>query len=195
MRKLVFATNNTFKLKEIRGLLGKGFTILSLNDLHYYEDIPENYLTLEENAQAKAMIIYEEFGIDCFADDTGLEVAALNGSPGVFSARYAGEDKNSIKNMSKLLDELKHEQDRSAQFRTVICFIQKGSPVFFKGVVKGTIMYEPKGAKGFGYDPVFQPEGFNKTFAEMSLEEKNKISHRAIAFGKLIAFLNQDKIN
>jgi XTP/dITP diphosphohydrolase len=195
---IIFATNNSHKLKEISHLLGDDFELLSLKDIHFTGDIPENQPTLEGNALDKAKFIVERFGKSCFADDTGLEVTALNGAPGVYSARYSGtiaefgsEVKRTEANIIKLLTNLKPYKDRSARFRTVIAFIHNGKEYFFEGIVNGRIIEEKRGIDGFGYDPVFIPDGFNQTFAEMPLSEKNKISHRARAFAKFIDFLNE----
>jgi XTP/dITP diphosphohydrolase len=189
MIKLVFATNNEHKLNEIQSMLGSRFQLLNLAEIGCFDDIPETSDTLEGNALQKARYIYEKYGYNCFADDTGLEVEALNMAPGVYSARYAGPQRNSVDNMNKLLFELDKINNRSARFRTVISFIMNGSETLFEGVVDGQILREPRGEQGFGYDPVFQPDGFNVSFAEMELNEKNKISHRGRAFTKLINFL------
>ena len=189
-RKLVFATNNAHKLDEISAILGEKVELLSLKDIHCDIDIPETSDTLEGNAMLKAEYIYEHYGLDCFADDTGLEVEALNGEPGVYSARYAGgEGHNSEANMQKLLQNMQGVQNRKAQFRTVICLITNGKKHLFEGVVKGEIIKEKRGDSGFGYDPIFMPEGYDKTFAELGNETKNKISHRALAVEKLCRFL------
>ena len=176
--KLVFATNNKHKLEEVRAILGNKIEILSLNDIDCHDDIPETADTLEGNALIKARYIHEKFGVDCFADDTGLEVEALNGEPGVYSARYAGEDCNPEANMYKLLQNLTGENNRNAQFRTVIALIINGEEKLFNGIVKGTISREKMGNAGFGYDPIFIPEGFSESFAQMTSEMKNSISHR-----------------
>ena len=192
MKKLVFATNNAHKLEEIRAILGDKVEILSLNDIHCHADIPETADTLEGNAALKAAYIYEHYGLDCFADDTGLEVEALNGAPGIYSARYAGgEGHDSEANMKKLLREMEGKENRRAQFRTAICLIEGGKETLFEGIVKGEIIREKRGGSGFGYDPVFVPEGYTETFAEMGREEKNKISHRARAVQQLCAYLNK----
>ncbi len=191
MREIIFATNNSHKLSEISAILKSKFKILSLNEIGFNEDIPETADTLEGNAALKSAVVFKKFGKDCFADDTGLEVEALNGQPGVYSARYAGEDNDAAKNTAKLLEELKTETNRKAQFRTVISLILDGTEFQFEGIVKGEIATKKSGKKGFGYDPVFIPDGFNKTFAEMSAEEKNTISHRAIATQKLAQFLQE----
>lgn len=189
-KKLVFATNNAHKLDEIRAILGDRVEVLSLKDIHCEADIPETADTLEGNATLKAEYIYKNYGLDCFADDTGLEVEALGGAPGVYSARYAGgEGHDSEANMKKLLVELEGKINRKAQFRTAICLIKGGTEHLFEGVVKGEIIEKKRGCSGFGYDPVFVPEGYTETFAEMGNEEKNKISHRARATQKLCDYL------
>lgn len=190
MKKLVFATNNAHKLEEIRAILGGKVEILSLNDINCHADIPETADTLQGNAALKAQYIYENYGLDCFADDTGLEVEALNGAPGIYSARYAGgEGHDSEANMKKLLSEMQDKENRKARFRTVICLIEGGKEKFFEGIVNGSIIRERKGGAGFGYDPVFMPDGYSETFAEMGNDEKNKISHRARAVQKLCEYL------
>ncbi|HOW30916.1 MAG TPA: non-canonical purine NTP diphosphatase [Bacteroidales bacterium] len=191
MKEIVFATNNKHKLEEIRHLAGDHFVIKSLAEIGCYDDIPETADTLQGNALIKARYIKNKFGLDCFADDTGLEVDALGGRPGVFSARYAGDGHDFMANMVKLLDELNGITNRTARFRTVIVLITGDKEYFFEGHVNGTIISEMRGAKGFGYDPVFVPDGYDTTFAQMSLAEKNTISHRAIAAGKLALFLKQ----
>jgi XTP/dITP diphosphohydrolase len=175
--KLVFATNNKYKLDEIRDILGGKIEVLSLNDIDCHDEIPETADTLQGNALIKARYIHEKFGVNCFADDTGLEVDALDGAPGVYSARYAGEECNSEANMHKLLHNLTGKSDRKAQFRTVIALIIDGEEKLFNGIIKGEITDEKKGDSGFGYDPIFIPEGFSVSFAQMGNEEKNKISH------------------
>lgn len=190
MKKLVFATNNAHKLEEIRAILGDKVEILSLNDINCHADIPETADTLQGNAALKAQYIYENYGLDCFADDTGLEVEALNGAPGIYSARYAvGEGHDSEANMKKLLSEMQDKDNRKARFRTVICLIEGGKEHFFEGIVNGSIIRERRGGAGFGYDPVFIPDGYSETFAEMGNDEKNKISHRARAVQKLCEYL------
>lgn len=191
MKKLVFATNNAHKLEEIRAILGDRIEVLSLKDIHCDADIPETADTLEGNAALKAEYIYRNYGMDCFADDTGLEVEALGGAPGVYSARYAGSGHDSEANMKKLLAELNGVTDRKAQFRTAICLIEGGEKHLFEGIVKGEIIENKRGNSGFGYDPVFVPEGYAETFAEMGNDEKNKISHRARAVQQLCAYLNR----
>ena len=188
-KKLVVATNNAHKLEEISAILGDEMELLSLKDINCHADIPETANTLEGNARQKAMYIYENYGMDCFADDTGLEVDALNGAPGVFSARYAGEGHDSEANMQKLLKELEGKENRNAQFRTAICLIMEGKEYLFEGIVKGEIITEKRGGAGFGYDPIFVPEGYEQTFAELGNDIKNTISHRARAVEKLCKFL------
>lgn len=190
MLKLVFATNNQNKIKELKFLLKNSIELLSLKDIACYEDIPETSATIKENAIQKARYVYDKYGCNCFADDTGLEIKALNGAPGVLSARYAGEDKNATNNMDKVLHNLENKTNRNAQFKTVIALIIDGKITCFEGIVKGKITEKKFGADGFGYDPIFKPIGYNNTFAEMPLDEKNKISHRGIAVTKLLDFLN-----
>ena len=192
--KLVFATNNQHKLDEVRKVVTGDIEIVSLSDINCYDDIPETAETLEGNALQKVHYIKEHFGYDCFADDTGLEVEALNNAPGVYSARYAGEQRNSDDNMDKVLRKLKGKTDRTARFRTVIALILDGEEYLFEGKVNGTIINERKGQNGFGYDPIFVPEGFDKTFAELSAHEKNSISHRARAVANLIQFLKNTEV-
>ena len=188
MKKLVFATNNQHKKEEVAGILASDYEILSLKDIHCLTDIPETGNTFAENASLKSTYVYENFGLNCFADDSGLEVEALNNAPGIYSARYSGE-KNDPKNLQLLLKNLEGQQNRKARFRTVISLIQDGKNHLFEGSITGTIRNIPAGSKGFGYDPIFQPDGYDITFAEMKMEEKNHISHRAIAMQKLIIFL------
>ena len=188
-KTLIFATNNTNKLVEVRSILQGTFEILSLTEAGINIDIPEPYLTLEENACEKARVINKITNENCFAEDTGLEVPALGGEPGVKSARYAGEGRDFGKNIDKLLTNLKSIEDRKAQFRTVICLLLNGEQHIFEGLCKGIIIAERKGQSGFGYDPVFIPDGSDKTFAEMKLDEKNVFSHRKKAIEKLINFL------
>ena len=187
--KIVFATNNQHKLSEIRQILGGRVEVLSLNDIDCHVDIPETGTTLEENALQKAQYVYDHYHIDCFADDTGLEVEALGGAPGVYSARYAGEGHDSEANMTKLLHELGENNNRRARFRTVIALIQQGEVHQFEGIVNGQIIRERRGGEGFGYDPIFQPDGYDQTFAEMTAEDKNSISHRGRATAKLADFV------
>ena len=191
-KKLVVATNNVHKLEEIAAILGNEMELLSLKDIQCNVDIPETANTLEGNARQKAMYIYENYGMDCFADDTGLEVEALDGAPGVFSARYAGDGHDSEANMQKLLAELDGKENRKAQFRTAICLIMHGKEYLFEGIVKGIIIKEKRGNTGFGYDPIFVPEGHSLTFAELGNDIKNTISHRARALEKLCQFLQKE---
>ena len=189
-RKLVFATNNAHKLGEVAAILGDQVELLSLNDIGCQADIPETAETLEGNALLKSSYIYKNYHLDCFADDTGLEVEALNGAPGVYSARYAGgEGHDAQANMLKLLHELDGKENRKAQFRTAISLILDGKEYFFEGVIKGEIIKEKRGDSGFGYDPIFKPEGYDRTFAELGNDIKNQISHRALAVQKLCEFL------
>lgn len=191
-RKLVFATNNAHKLEEVAAILGEQIELLSLNDIGCHADIPETADTLEGNALLKSSFIFKNYGLDCFADDTGLEVEALNGAPGVYSARYAGgEGHDAQANMLKLLRELEGKENRKAQFRTAISLILDGKEYLFEGVIKGEIIKEKRGDSGFGYDPIFKPEGYDKTFAELGNDIKNKISHRALAVQKLCEFLQR----
>lgn len=195
MKKLVFATNNAHKLEEIRAILGDKIEILSLGDINCHTDIPETADTLQGNAALKAQYIYENYGLDCLADDTGLEVETLNGAPGIYSARYAGEEgHDSEANMRKLLSEMQDKDNRRAHFRTVICLIEDGKIRFFEGIVNGSITRERRGETGFGYDPIFMPDGYTETFAEMSNEEKNKISHRANAVQKLCEYIDKGSV-
>jgi XTP/dITP diphosphohydrolase len=190
--RLCFATNNKHKIKEIEALLGSSYQLLSLEDIGCDVELPEDQDTLEGNSLQKAQYVYAHFQVDCFADDTGLEVTALNGAPGVYSARYAGPEKDTTANMALLLKNLGGKSDRSAQFRTVITLILGGRQIQFEGIVKGKIAEHHHGEKGFGYDPIFIPEGYSKTFAEMSQEEKNKISHRGLAIQKLVKYLREE---
>ena len=187
--KLCFATNNAHKLEEIQAILGDSFELLSLKDINCTKELPETGNTLEANSLQKAQYLYDHFHVNCFADDSGLEVHALGGEPGVDSAHYAGPQRSHLDNINLLLKNLTDKNDRSAQFRTVITLIQNGNVSQFEGSIKGQIISELRGSEGFGYDPIFIPEGYTTTFAEMSLAEKGKISHRAKAFGKLVAFL------
>lgn len=191
MRKLVFATNNRHKLDEVGEVLKGHLEILSLKEIDCFDDIPETADTLEGNALLKAEHIYNKYGYDCFADDTGLEVEALNGRPGVYSARYAGEDQNSERNIARLLEELKDKENRKARFRTVVALIEEGKVSYFEGKIEGRIIVTPRGTTGFGYDPVFVPDGYSQTFAELGSGVKNKISHRALAIQALIKYLQQ----
>lgn len=189
MKKIVFATNNAHKLQEVSEILEDKIQIMNLKDIHCEEEIPETSDTIEGNAYQKANYIYEHYHVDCFADDTGLEVEALNGAPGVYSARYAGPQHNSKDNIRKLLTDMQNIENRNAQFRTAIVLILDGKIHLFEGTIKGTIIRSERGSGGFGYDSVFVPDGFEKTFAELGEEIKNKISHRAIATKKLVKFL------
>ncbi len=189
--KLVFATNNQHKLEEISRLLDGKYDIVSLNAIGCHEDIPEDHDTLQGNALQKARYIQEHYGYDCFADDTGLEIEALGNRPGVYSARYAGPAKDSIANMQKVLEEMADTDHRQACFRTVIALILNGEEHLFEGRVDGSILRAPQGEAGFGYDPIFQPEGYTVSFAEMDIDEKNRISHRGRATQKLYEFLSQ----
>jgi len=189
MRKIVFATNNQHKLSEIRDILGKDFEVVSLKELGFNEEIPETGDTLADNASQKSHFIFDRYRVDCFSDDTGLEVEALNGAPGVYSARYAGEDCSYDDNVNKLLRELGDSGNRKAAFKTVISLLLDGKEYLFEGRVDGVITTDKRGSGGFGYDPVFLPDGYDQTFSEMSAELKNKISHRGRATAKLVAFL------
>ena len=189
--ELVFATNNQHKLEEVSAKLGGSIKLLTLNDVGCHEDIAETGATFIENASIKSRYVYEKYGLNCFGDDSGLEVEALNGEPGVYSARYAGEHGNHKANNDMLLKKLEGIANRKARFVTIISLIWEGNEYFFEGAVNGTIRHERTGVQGFGYDPIFQPDGFDITFAEMSLEEKNKLSHRAKAVEKLVEFLNK----
>ncbi|TRX71220.1 non-canonical purine NTP diphosphatase [Carboxylicivirga sp. M1479] len=190
--ELVFATNNPNKLEEIQALIGNQFKVLGLADIGFIEEIPETGDTLEENALQKSEYIFKKYKVNCFADDTGLEVDALNGEPGVYSARYAGEDKNADANMNMVLNKLGDSSNRKARFRTVISLIIKGKEFQFEGSVDGEILRVKTGGDGFGYDPIFKPTGFANSFAEMNLQEKNEISHRGRAMVKLIEFLKDN---
>ncbi|NCA85828.1 MAG: non-canonical purine NTP diphosphatase [Clostridia bacterium] len=189
--QLVFATNNKHKLDEISRLANLNFNIVGLDDLGFSGDVPEDYETLEENALQKARFIHERFEVDCFADDTGLEIDALNGRPGVYSARYAGSQCNPEDNMNKVLAEMQNQKNRTARFRTVIALVLDGENYFFEGIMEGIIITEKRGQHGFGYDPIFQPKGYNLTFAQMDQPTKNSISHRAKATAMLIEFLKE----
>tara|TARA_Y100000739_G_scaffold222251_1_gene223582 strand:- start:682 stop:1260 length:579 start_codon:yes stop_codon:yes gene_type:complete len=188
MRKIVFATNNPNKLKEVRKALPH-IQILSLRDIECFDELPEERDTLEGNAQQKAEYIYDKFKVPCFSDDTGLLIRALNNEPGVYSARYAGPDCDSEKNMDLVLKNLSEKEQRDAYFKTVICFFNEEGPKLFEGVVNGDILKERTGKEGFGYDPIFKPNGYDLSFAQMSIEIKNKISHRGIAVQKLVKYL------
>ena len=187
--ELICATHNKNKIKEISELIPETFSLKGLNNIGCMDDIPETGNTMDENALIKAQFVYDKYKLNCFADDSGLEVKALNGAPGVFSARYAGESKNDLNNINKLLNELEGKSNREAQFKTVIALIMDGKKYFFEGIVKGRITNRVMGQNGFGYDPVFIPDGYKETFAQMNMEAKNSISHRGIAVGKLVNFL------
>lgn len=189
--KIVFATNNEYKLEEVKKLLGDKFEIISLKDINCKEDIPETQATIKGNALQKARYVYQKYNVNCFADDTGLIIEALNGEPGVYSARYSGANSNSDKNIKKVFSKLKGKSNRNAYFKTVFSLIVNGKEFSFEGIAKGTITTEKKGISGFGYDPIFKPKDYNITFAEMTLEQKNKISHRGKGVKKLIEFLNK----
>ena len=191
MRTLCFATNNEHKVEEIRTQLGSFFLLKKLEDIGCFEELPETQQTIEGNSIQKARYILDKYKVSCFADDTGLEVDALNGEPGVYSARYAGNQRSNEDNMQFLLSKLKGVQQRSAKFRTVITLAEADGIVTFEGIVKGSILESKRGSQGFGYDPLFVPDGFTKTFAEMTLAEKARISHRGIAVEKLISFLKE----
>ncbi len=190
--KLVFASNNKNKIQEIQALVPNTIQIVSLEEIGCFEDIPETADTIEGNAILKANYVTEKYGYDCFADDTGLEVEALNGAPGVYSARYAGEQKNANDNMDKLLFELKDKTNRKANFKTVIALNLKGKQILFSGIIHGKIIEEKIGTNGFGYDPIFVADGYEKTFAELSMEEKSTISHRGIAVKQLIEYFTKN---
>jgi XTP/dITP diphosphohydrolase len=192
MKKLVFATNNPHKLRELREILGEQFELLSLNDIGCTDDIPETGDTLEANAAQKSFYIWDRYHINCFADDTGLEIDALNGEPGVYSARYAGEDKDARENVKKVLRLMNGQTNRTARFRTVISLIIEGEETQFDGVVEGEILTERRGDAGFGYDPIFRPAGKEKAFAEMEADEKNEISHRGRAVARLVDYLKKN---
>ena len=193
--KLIFASHNEHKTTEIRQLLPPDIQLLSLNDLNYHDEIEESATTLEGNALLKATHVFTLFKLPCFADDSGLEVEALDNRPGVYSARFAGEPKNDDRNIAKLLDDLKESTNRSARFRTVITLILPTTSLSFEGIIEGEITHEKKGSNGFGYDPVFQPIESSITFAQMSMEQKNTISHRALALEKMISFLSLNKFS
>jgi XTP/dITP diphosphohydrolase len=189
--KLVFATNNPNKLSELQAFVPQGIEILSLIDINCNEELPETNPTLEDNALQKAQYVYQNYGFNCFADDTGLEIEALGGAPGVYSARYAGEDCKAEDNMQKVLEQLEHEDNRNAKFRTVIALIINGEENLFEGECNGAITKTKSGVEGFGYDPIFTPDGYKITFAEMSKQEKGVISHRGRAVEKLVGFLHR----
>ena len=187
--KLIFATNNLNKLKELQNLLGEEIELLSLADINCEDEIPEDHETLEENASQKAHHIFDKYKLNCFADDTGLEIESLNNEPGVYSARYAGEEKDSKANMNKVLKNLTGIKNRKSRFRTVISLIIDGNETQFEGIVSGNILEKERGIDGFGYDPIFEPSGYDISFAEMDMTEKNKISHRGLAVRKLVNYL------
>ena len=191
MIELVFATANKNKIIEIQQLIPNTITLLSLNDINCLEEIPETQATIEGNAAQKAFYIYNNYHINCFADDTGLEIDALNKKPGVLSARYAGESKNANDNMDKVLSEMNGITNRKARFKTIISLVIDNKEIQFEGIINGTILTEKAGSSGFGYDPIFLPDGFTTSFAEMNISEKNKISHRALAVNKLVEYLNR----
>lgn len=192
--KILFATQNKNKLMELSSMIGNQHQLLSLKDFDFDNELPETHFTLEDNALEKANFIYSKLHINCFSEDSGLEIDVLDNRPGVFSARYAGEEKDDEKNIDKVLEEMMDQTNRGAQFRTVIAMILDGKSFLFEGIVRGKILQHRKGNGGFGYDPVFVPDGFETSFAEMGLEAKNKISHRAKAFEKLKAFLESEFI-
>jgi XTP/dITP diphosphohydrolase len=188
-QKLVFATNNQHKIEEVAAKTGEEFVLLSLDDINCHTDIAETGTTFAANASIKSRFIYNEYGLNCFGDDSGLEIDALNNEPGVYSARYAGKHGDHEANMDKVLDKLQGHDNRKARFRTVISLLWNGEEHFFDGTVEGTIRTERSGSKGFGYDPIFQPDGYNITFAEMSMQQKNSISHRGRAVEQMVEFL------
>ena len=187
--KICFATNNKKKIEEVKAAFGEAFTIVSLSEIGCHEELPETGDTLDHNAFQKARYVFENYGVDCFADDTGLEVEALDGAPGVYSGRYAGEPRSDERNIEKLLKAMEVKTNRKARFRTVIALIQGGKEYAFEGIAEGEIIKEKTGTGGFGYDPVFRPMGFEQTFAELSMQEKNRISHRGKAVEALVKFL------
>lgn len=191
--KICFATNNSKKIEEVKVAIGSQFELVSLKEIGCFDELPESGDTLDHNAFEKARYVKEHFGVDCFADDTGLEVEALNGSPGVYSGRFAGEPRSDERNIDLLLEKMEGQTNRKARFRTVIALILEGKEYQFEGIAEGEILHRRVGEKGFGYDPVFRPTGFDRTFAELSLEEKNEISHRGKAIKALAEFLSQRK--
>lgn len=191
LKEIVFATNNKHKLQELQQIIGDKFNLVSLKDIKCHEDIPETGNTIEDNSMQKVDYISNNYNKDCFADDTGLEIEALNGRPGVHSARYAGDNKNMQDNIAKVLSELKGKNNRNARFKTVVSLIMDGKKHQFEGIVEGKIIEEERGTGGFGYDPIFMPKGYDITFAEMTADEKNKISHRGKAVAKLVEFLSK----
>ncbi|KFD40186.1 RdgB/HAM1 family non-canonical purine NTP pyrophosphatase [Schleiferia thermophila] len=194
MIKILLATNNVHKIQELKEMLPDGISVETLKDIYFNENIPENGVTFHENAYAKANFLFERGFNNVLADDSGLEVDALGGLPGVFSARFAGPECDSVKNMLKLLQLMENVTNRTAKFKTVLCFIHHGQTYYFEGEVEGKIVQHPRGVMGFGYDPVFVPEGFQKTFAEMTPEEKNRISHRRKAIEKFIDFISNKSL-
>ncbi|RZK41445.1 MAG: RdgB/HAM1 family non-canonical purine NTP pyrophosphatase [Pedobacter sp.] len=192
MGKLIFATHNSYKANEVKALLSPDYEVLSLTDINCLEDIPETGTSFAENAHIKSKYVSDNFNLDCFADDSGLEVEFLNNEPGIFSARYSGNRGDEV-NLLYLLKKMEGQTNRKARFKTVISLMLNGESVEFEGLINGTLRTEPTGGTGFGYDPIFQPDGFTETFAQMSLDQKNEISHRAIAMRKLIAYL-KDKV-
>ena len=193
MKKLVFATNNKHKRDEVARMLEGQYEVVCLDDIGCTEDIIEDADTLEGNAFIKANYVYQNYQLDCFADDTGLEIESLNGAPGVYTARYAGPEKDNQANMQKVMDELAGKSERAAQFRTAVCLIQGGTTIHFEGIAQGHIATEKSGQEGFGYDPIFIPEGEERTFAEMTQQEKNALSHRGRAIQQLIAYLHRNQ--
>lgn len=193
MKQLVFATNNQYKTEEVKTLLSGQYEVLNLKDINCTTDIPETADTFAGNAGLKSRFVAENFKLDCFGDDSGLEVEALNNEPGIYSARYAGE-RGDAANLQLVLQKMEGEHNRKARFRTVISLLQNGEEFLFEGIINGTLLHTPAGSNGFGYDPIFVPDGYQQTFAEMNMEQKNEISHRAIAMRKLIAFLKQQAV-
>jgi XTP/dITP diphosphohydrolase len=191
MKKIVFATSNPNKIREVNEMLGDKFEIIGLKDIGCTEEVPETQETIEGNALQKARYVKDNYGVDCFSEDTGLEIDALNGAPGVYTARYGGLERSAEKNMAKVQTELAEKSNRGAQFKTVIALVLNGEEHLFPGIARGTIRKEKSGEGGFGYDPIFEPEGYDITFAEMDSKEKNKISHRGKAVRALIAFLEK----
>ena len=191
MKQIVFATSNPNKIREVNEMLGGRFDIIGLKDIGCTEEVPETQNTIKGNALQKARYVAENYGVSCFSEDTGLEVDALDGAPGVYTARYGGPERSAEKNMAKVLSELKGKDNRGAQFKTVVALISDGKEHTFTGIARGTIRPEKSGTDGFGYDPIFSPEGYDLTFAEMTSAEKNKISHRGKAVRQLIAFLEK----
>jgi len=190
IKELVFATNNKHKTEEVEKLLSDRYKVLNLTDIGCFADIPETGGSFAENALLKSMYVVANYQLDCFADDSGLEIAALNNEPGIYSARYSG-NRDDLQNLNLVLSKMEGQSNRKANFRTVIALVQNGQQHLFEGVIYGNIRHKPSGENGFGYDPIFEPEGYNVTFAEMSMEQKNQISHRALAMNKLMAFLKE----